>query len=101
MFIQLLVENAIKHGLKTKEGKKLLTVDIAKDGAGYTSITVTDNGAGFDITRMDDNSTGTGAQRDTPDHPHLQCAQRPQDEILYQQPQWQPRDRMHRRAADT
>jgi sensor histidine kinase YesM len=60
MFIQLLVENAIKHGLKTKEGKKLLTVDIAKDGAGYTSITVTDNGAGFDITRMDDNSTGTG-----------------------------------------
>ena len=60
MFIQILVENAIKHGLKVKEGAKHLAVKIAGDGAEYTSITVIDNGAGFDVTRMGANSTGIG-----------------------------------------
>jgi tetratricopeptide (TPR) repeat protein len=60
MFIQILVENAIKHGLKAREGTKQLTVKITRDGAEYTCITVTDNGAGFDATRMDASSTGTG-----------------------------------------
>ncbi len=46
MFVQLLVENAIKHGLKGKDGPKLLTVDILPAGNGL-DIVVTDNGHGL------------------------------------------------------
>ena len=48
MFVQILTENAIKHGLKCKKGHKLLVIDVI----------VKDNGIGFDITR--NNNTGTG-----------------------------------------
>ena len=46
MFIQIPVENAIKHSLKTKEGKKLITVNIEKVND-YIKIRITDNGGGF------------------------------------------------------
>lgn len=59
MFIQILVENAIKHGLKRREGRKRLRVAVAVDEA-ECRITVTDNGTGFDIRRGDPSSTGTG-----------------------------------------
>ena len=60
-FIQILVENAIKHGLKGKEGEKTLTVEIrTKDDR--TIIEVTDNGRGFDIREQSPQyaNTGTG-----------------------------------------
>lgn len=59
MFVQILVENAIKHGLKGKEGRKELSVRItlADDG---TDIIVADNGNGFDIRRVSRSSTRTG-----------------------------------------
>ena len=59
MFIQILVENAIKHGLKRREGSKRLRVTVAVDGRDCR-IAVTDNGTGFDIRHGDPSSTGTG-----------------------------------------
>lgn len=59
MFIQILVENAIKHGLKRRAGHKELNVRVEVDSS-RCNITVTDNGAGFDIRHSDPNSTGTG-----------------------------------------
>ena len=59
MFIQILVENAIKHGLKRREGHKRLRVTVEVDAA-ECRMTVTDNGTGFDIRRGDPSSTGTG-----------------------------------------
>ncbi len=53
MFIQILVENAIKHGLMRKKGHKRLEVKI-KCTDTMTDIQVTDNGPGFDI-RVNDN----------------------------------------------
>lgn len=60
-FIQILVENAIKHGLKGKEGEKTLTVEI-KTNDNKTIIEVTDNGRGFDIREQSPQyaNTGTG-----------------------------------------
>lgn len=59
MFLQILVENAIKHGLRGKEGPKTLCIDIKTGGQG-TDITVTDNGDGFDIRAVSAGSTRTG-----------------------------------------
>ncbi len=59
MFIQILVENAIKHGLKNKEGHKQLDIIIHHDGYN-TDIFVKDNGMGFDIRKSDGSSTRTG-----------------------------------------
>lgn len=59
MFIQILVENAIKHGLKRREGHKRLLVTVEVDAA-ECRMTVADNGTGFDIRRGDPSSTGTG-----------------------------------------
>ena len=59
MFVQILVENSIKHGLKGREGEKRLRVTVTCDGA-TCNITVADNGTGFDIRRSDPSSTKTG-----------------------------------------
>ncbi len=59
MFIQILVENAIKHGLKNKEGHKQLNVSVQHNDNG-TDICVEDNGIGFDIRRSNSSSTKTG-----------------------------------------
>lgn len=59
MFIQILVENSIKHGLKNRKGAKRICVDIRKEGTDCT-ITVTDNGTGFDIRNSNPSSTKTG-----------------------------------------
>jgi len=59
MFIQILVENAIKHALKNKPGQKKLRVHITVTGD-TCSISVIDNGPGFDIRRSDASSTKTG-----------------------------------------
>ena len=50
MFIQNLVENAINHGLKAKQGEKRLTVSV-KEEQGRALITVEDNGKGFDVRK--------------------------------------------------
>lgn len=60
MFVQILVENAIKHGLKCIDGAKRLTISVAFAGCEKVRITVADNGPGFDITRRNANSTKTG-----------------------------------------
>lgn len=62
-FIQILVENAIKHGLKGLDREKELNVKISVNDS-QTIIEVTDNGRGFDIRDQSDQyknaSTGTG-----------------------------------------
>lgn len=64
MFIQILVENAICHGLKGLEGKKILQIDISRDTtrADYatTTVVVRDNGRGFDMRRNARLGTGLG-----------------------------------------
>jgi LytS/YehU family sensor histidine kinase len=59
MFLQILVENSIKHGLADKEGHKCLTITIQHDEA-CTSISVTDNGTGFRVDKSNNGSTKTG-----------------------------------------
>lgn len=59
MFIQILVENSIKHGLKGRAGSKKLHISVAVDDS-YCRITVADNGTGFDIRRSNPASTKTG-----------------------------------------
>ena len=59
MFVQILVENAIKHGLLEKEGHKMLQVQVVCK-PDCTSIYVRDNGVGFDINKSNSSSTKTG-----------------------------------------
>lgn len=57
MFIQILVENAIKHGLLQKKGHRELRINIEHNDKN-TDIYVQDNGSGFSIK----NSLNTGSQ---------------------------------------
>lgn len=61
MLIQIPVENAIKHGLRNKEGEKELNIAVFKE-AGTVRIRIQDNGGGFSKVkeRDDSRSTGTG-----------------------------------------
>lgn len=59
MFVQILVENAIKHGLKGKDGPKRLAIDIVVGQEGV-DIVVADNGRGFDIRAVRRGGTRTG-----------------------------------------
>lgn len=59
MFVQILVENAIKHGLKDKTGYKVLQIRVTPT-ATSVEIGVRDNGPGFDIRRTNHSSTKTG-----------------------------------------
>ncbi len=52
MFVQILVENAIVHGLKGREDNKLLAVKVSRELDGTTVVSVCDNGPGFDIRSM-------------------------------------------------
>jgi tetratricopeptide (TPR) repeat protein len=59
MFVQILVENSIKHGLKGKDGTKRLSIKV--DALpGCTVVTVADNGNGFDMSRVRSDRTRTG-----------------------------------------
>lgn len=49
MFLQILTENAIVHGLKGWEGHKELTIDVTRQQH-TTIINVSDNGPGFQAT---------------------------------------------------
>ena len=61
MFIQILVENSIKHALASRQGDKRLRVSVNIDHGSRTyRATVTDNGDGFDIRRTSPHSTQTG-----------------------------------------
>ena len=59
MFIQILVENSIKHGLKGKEGEKRLRISVATNEEG-TTVKVIDNGRGFNIVSMESRRTKNG-----------------------------------------
>lgn len=59
MFVQILVENSIKHALKGHPGEKKLHIGVARENHSWI-VTVTDNGPGFDIRRSSPTSTGTG-----------------------------------------
>ena len=59
MFIQIPVENAIKHGLRQKEGEKRLSIFIQKEEAS-TIIRIQDNGGGFSAPRSNTDNTGLG-----------------------------------------
>ena len=58
MFVQILVENALVHGLRGWEGSKRLQVKIERRQDGMTSISVIDNGPGFDIRSAGRKRTG-------------------------------------------
>ena len=57
MFVQILVENAIVHGLKNSGGDKFIRVAVTRTG-GVLHIVVRDNGKGFDITSAGNRRTG-------------------------------------------
>ena len=59
MFIQILVENSIKHGLKGIEGEKRLRISVATNEEG-TTVKVIDNGRGFNIMSMESRRTKNG-----------------------------------------
>lgn len=60
MFVQILVENALVHGLRGWEGRKTLQVKLARKQPDYTVVSVKDNGKGFDIRRKGKKRTGLG-----------------------------------------
>lgn len=60
MFIQILVENSFKHGLKQRKGEKRLAINIAQNNAKETVISVEDNGKGFDACRNNDTRSHNG-----------------------------------------
>ena len=59
MFLQILTENAIVHGLKGLEGHKQLHICIRRD-KDITIISVRDNGPGFNARRALKKGTGLG-----------------------------------------
>ena len=59
MFLQILTENAIVHGLKGIEGHKALNINISRNGCA-TVISVSDNGPGFNAHRTLKKGTGLG-----------------------------------------
>lgn len=58
MIVQIPVENAIKHGLTGKDGEKVLTVRVSRDGKGIR-IVICDNGRGY-LPHITSASRGTG-----------------------------------------
>jgi len=50
--IQPLVENSIRHGLRKKAGRGLVTVSV-KLAPGYVTVTVSDNGRGISNAKLD------------------------------------------------
>lgn len=48
MFVQILTENALVHGLKGWEGSKLLAIQVRKEENESVRVMITDNGPGFD-----------------------------------------------------
>ena len=58
MFIQIPVENAVKHALKDKEGDRLLWITIVDNPKGV-DIRITDNGGGYRSNSVR-RGTGTG-----------------------------------------
>ena len=62
MLVQIPVENAIKHGLRGKPGRKRLCIRIVKEDESIM-IAIRDNGGGFrnaDSVMASSNGTGTG-----------------------------------------
>lgn len=59
MLLQIPVENAIKHGLRLKEGKRLLLIQIHKLENNQVEIVICDNGGGYRKTSVS-YGTGTG-----------------------------------------
>ena len=64
MSVQILAENAIKHGLKGLDRKQTLAVTVTRD-CDTTTVTVEDNGRGFDCTRGSGNGLGMNIIRQT------------------------------------
>lgn len=56
MLVQIPVENAVKHALKDKPGRRMLRIDVGTTPLGVL-IRITDNGGGF---RPDSRHAGTG-----------------------------------------
>ena len=52
MFVQILTENAMVHGLRGWEGTKCLTIEVARKSKDVVRISVLDNGPGFDARTM-------------------------------------------------
>ena len=58
MLLQIPVENAIKHGLRLKEGKRLLRISISRKDK-FVEIVICDNGGGYH-RKSANKGTGTG-----------------------------------------
>ena len=54
MFVQILVENALVHGLRGWKGQKQLSILVAESRQGMIQVTVADNGPGFNARAMVD-----------------------------------------------
>ncbi|MFS4466421.1 tetratricopeptide repeat protein [Maribacter sp. 2210JD10-5] len=48
LILQPFLENALWHGLSSKEGEKNITLDVNKEDYGFINISITDNGVGRD-----------------------------------------------------
>ena len=59
MLLQIPVENAIKHGLRLKEGKRLLRIQVRLLLDNQVEIVVSDNGGGYRKVSVN-HGTGTG-----------------------------------------
>lgn len=46
LILQPFLENALWHGLSSKDGKKKIAVEVTREGSGYIQIAIIDNGVG-------------------------------------------------------
>lgn len=60
LIVEPLVENAIKHGIRNKEGKGTVYINIFSDAKGIT-IEVKDDGVGFDVDTVMNNTENPGS----------------------------------------
>lgn len=56
LILQPFLENALWHGLSSKEGEKNITLDINKGANGFIKIAITDDGVGRDAAEKIKNS---------------------------------------------
>lgn len=61
LILQPLVENAIYHGIREKEGTGLLQINCYRAGDGSTRFLVKDNGVGFDPSNLEKENAGQNA----------------------------------------
>ena len=56
LILQPFLENALWHGLSSKEGEKIITLEVEKNATDFVTVKITDNGVGREASRKIENT---------------------------------------------